>query len=81
MYKNYRTIIKSLTELGGVSDKIKAGSIIEGIVKYASEKEITKIVVGRPDKEFSIKKIIRGNIINKLIDALKDTDCDLEIIT
>ena len=69
------------TELGGVSDKIKAKTIIEGIVKYSSEKEITKIVVGRPDKTFSIKKIMRGNIVNKLIEALKDTDCDLEIIT
>ncbi|MBK8551675.1 MAG: hypothetical protein IPL53_11680 [Ignavibacteria bacterium] len=72
---------KMATELGGVSDKIKANTIVEGIVKYSAEKEITKIVVGRPDKTFSLKKIIRGNIVNKLIDALKDTDCDLEIIT
>jgi len=72
---------KMATELGGVSEKVKANTIIEGIVKYSSEKEITKIVVGRPDKTFSVKKIIRGNIVNKLIDALKDTDCDLEIIT
>jgi len=68
---------KMATELGGVSEKIKANTIIEGIVKYSSEKEITKIVVGRPDKAFSVKKIIRGSIVNKLIDALKDTDCDL----
>lgn len=72
---------KMATELGGVSDKVKANTIIEGIVKYSSEKEITKIVIGRPDKTVSLKKIMRGNIVNKLIDALKDTDCDLEIIT
>lgn len=48
---------KMATELGGVSEKIKANTIIEGIVKYSSEKEITKIVVGRPDKAFSVKKI------------------------
>lgn len=72
---------KMATELGAVSDKIKANSIIEGIMKYTTEKEITKIVVGRPDKSFSLKKIIRGNIVNKLIEALKDVDCDLEIVT
>lgn len=72
---------KMATELGAVSDKIKADSIIEGIMKYTAEKEITKIVVGRPDKSFSLKKIMRGNIVNKLIEALKDVDCDLEIVT
>jgi two-component system sensor histidine kinase KdpD len=72
---------KMATESGGVSEKIKADSIVDGIIKYTLEKEITKIVVGRPDNKLSIKKLIRGNIVYKLIDALKDIDCDLEIIT
>ncbi len=72
---------KMATELGGNSKKIKADNIIKGIVDYSSEKEITKIIIGRPDEKFSMKKMFRGNIVNKLIDALKDTDCDLEIIT
>ena len=72
---------KMATELGAVSEKVKADSIVEGIINYTKEKEITKIVVGRPGNKHSIKKIIRGNIVNKLIDGLKDIDCDLEIIT
>ena len=72
---------KMATELGAVSDKVKADSIVEGIINYTKEKEITKIVVGRPGNKHSIKKLIRGNIVNKLIDGLKEIDCDLEIIT
>lgn len=72
---------KMATESGGVSEKIKADTIVDGIIKYTLEKDITKIVVGRPDNKLSIKKLFRGNIVNKLIDALKDIDCDLEIIT
>ncbi len=63
------------------SEKIKAASITEGIIKYSTRKEITKIVIGRPDKFFSLKKFMKGNIINKLIEALRDIDCDLEIVT
>ena len=72
---------KMATELGAVSDKIKADTVVEGISAYISEKEITKVVVGRPDSKFSVKKMFGGNLIIKLIDALKDKDCDLEIIT
>lgn len=72
---------KMATELGAVSEKVKASSVIDGIIKYSVEKEISKIVVGRPGKELSFKKILRGNIVIKLIDALKDMDCDLEIVT
>ncbi|MBK7157210.1 MAG: sensor protein KdpD [Ignavibacteria bacterium] len=72
---------KMATELGAVSEKVKAANVVDGIAAYISEKEITKVVVGRPDSKFSFKKMFAGNFINKLIDALKDKDCDLEIIT
>ncbi len=72
---------KMATELGAVSDKVMADTIVDGIINYSKEKEITKIVVGRPGKKHSIKKILRGNLVNQLIDALKNMDCDLEIIT
>ena len=72
---------KMATELGAVSEKIKADNVVDGIAAYISEKEITKVVVGRPDRKFSVKILFSGNFINKLIDALKDKDCDLEIIT
>lgn len=69
------------TEFGGISEKIKAPSIVEGIINFSIEKEISKIVIGRPGKAFSLKKMLRGNIVNKLIEALKDRECDLEIVT
>ncbi|MBK6537975.1 MAG: sensor protein KdpD [Ignavibacteria bacterium] len=72
---------KMATELGAVSEKVKAVTVVDGIAAYISEKEITKVVVGRPDSKFSVKKMFAGNFINKLIDAIKDKDCDLEIIT
>jgi len=72
---------KMATELGAVTEKIKENSIVDGIMKHSSNKEITKIVIGRPGKDLSLKKLLRGNIVNKLIDALKDTECDLEIVT
>ena len=72
---------KMATELGAVSEKVKAANVVDGIAAYISEKEITKVVVGRPDSKFSFKKMFAGNFINKLIDAIKDKDCDLEIIT
>ncbi|MFZ1459446.1 MAG: sensor protein KdpD [Ignavibacteria bacterium] len=72
---------KMATELGAVSEKVKAANVVDGIAAYISEKEITKVVVGRPDSKFSVKKMFAGNFINKLIDAIKDKDCDLEIIT
>ncbi|MBK7256150.1 MAG: sensor protein KdpD [Ignavibacteria bacterium] len=72
---------KMATELGAVSEKVKAANVVDGIAAYISEKEITKVVVGRPDSKFSFKKMFAGNFINKLIDAIKDRDCDLEIIT
>ncbi|MBL8006904.1 MAG: universal stress protein [Ignavibacteria bacterium] len=72
---------KMATELGAVSDKIKSGSVVEGIIKYTKEKGITKIVVGKPGKKFLLKRLISGSIVDKLTDALSDIDCDLEIIT
>ena len=72
---------KMATDLGASSEKIKAGSIVEGIIIYSKEKEITKIVMGRPDDKKSFKKILKGNIVNKLMNAMKDIDCDIEIIT
>lgn len=72
---------KMATEFGGISEKLKAPTIVSGILKFSADKEITKIVVGRPGKAFSIKKMLSGNIVNKLIEALKDKECDLEIVT
>lgn len=72
---------KTATELGGSAEKIKAKSIVEGIMQYTAEKDITKIVVGKPSKGISLNRLVKGNILNILIDALEDKECDLEIVT
>lgn len=69
------------TELGAVTEKIKAANIVDGIVNYSKEKEITKIMIGKPDKSVSLKKVFSRNIVNNLIEKLEDSDSDLEIVT
>ncbi len=72
---------KMATELGGTAEKIIANNIVGGIMQYAKDKDITKIVVGKPSKDLSLKRLLKGNIINKLMEELEDKDCDLEIVT
>jgi len=72
---------KMATELGAAAEKIMAPSVIEGIMQFAKEKDITKIVVGKPSKKLSLKNFYKGNIINKLMEELEDKECDLEIVT
>ncbi len=72
---------KMATGLGAVTDKLKAKNIVDGIMEYASQKDITKIVVGKPSRGLSFKKLLKGNIINKLMEELEERDCDLEIVT
>ena len=72
---------KMAAEQGAITEKIKAGSVAEGIVSYSKEKEITKIIVGKPGKALSLKKMFGSNIINNLVEKLEDSDSDLEIIT
>ncbi len=73
---------KMATELGGVSEKINASDIVSGILDFAREKNITKIVLGKPSKKGYIKKIISTPIIDKLIEAAskEEQDYDIEII-
>jgi two-component system sensor histidine kinase KdpD len=73
---------KMATELGGISEKIKSPDIVEGILDFAKEKNISKIVLGKPGKKGYIKKIVTTSIVDKLIEkASKDEqDYDIEII-
>ncbi len=73
---------KMATELGGISEKINASDIVSGILDFAREKNITKIVLGKPSKKGYIKKIISTPIIDKLIEAAskEEQDYDIEII-
>ena len=73
---------KMATELGGISEKYKAADVVTGILEFAREKSITKIVLGKPAKKGYLKKIVTTPIIDKLIEAAskEEQDYDIEII-
>jgi two-component system sensor histidine kinase KdpD len=73
---------KMATELGGISQKIKSPDIVEGILEFAKEKNISKIVLGKPAKKGYLKKIVTTSIVDKLIEAAskEEQDYDIEII-
>ncbi len=73
---------KMATELGGISEKIKSPDIVEGILEFAKEKNISKIVLGKPGKKGYLKKIVTTSIVDKLIEAAskEEQDYDIEII-
>ncbi len=73
---------KMATELGGISEKVKSTGIIEGILDFAREKGITKIVLGKPAKKGYLKKMVTTSIVDKLIEkaAKEEQEYDIEII-
>lgn len=73
--------LKMAVEQGAVTDIVKAVSVVEGILAYAKEKDIKKIIVGKPDKKSLLNKIVSKSIIDELIEMTEDSDLDLEIIS
>lgn len=73
---------KMATEMGGISEKVNAPDIVTGIIEFAKEKDITKIVLGKPAKKGYLKKVITTPIVDKLIEAVskEERDYDIEII-
>lgn len=73
---------KMATELGAMSEKISANDIVEGIIDFANEKNITKIILGKPAKKSYIKKLTSENILERLLDSIEsgEKNFDLEII-
>jgi len=82
--KSQRHIINNLklaVEQGAVADTIKAKTVVDGILSYAKDKDVKKIIVGKPEKKNIINKLITTNIIDDLIEKIEDTEFDLEIIS
>jgi two-component system sensor histidine kinase KdpD len=73
---------KMATELGAMSEKIFSDDIIDGILEFAKEKNVTKIILGKPTKQNYFKKLFSLNLIDKLLDKIEneEQDYDLEII-
>jgi two-component system sensor histidine kinase KdpD len=71
---------KLATELGGEVIQVKNGSVAEGIVKTAEERNITTICIGKP--HLRLWKIIMATaIFNQLLNKLSETDIDLVILS
>lgn len=82
--KTQRHIINNLklaAEQGAVADTVKAKSVVEGILSYAKNKDVKKIIIGKPERKNIITKLISKNIINELIEKTEDTEFDLEIFS
>ncbi len=73
---------KMATELGAVSEKISAEDIVEGILAFAAEKGITKIILGKPSRRGYIKKLVSSTIVDRLLERVSESerDFDIEII-
>lgn len=73
---------KMATELGAMSEKVTSNDIVEGIIEFANEKNITKIILGKPAKKSYIKKLTSENILERLLEKIEsgEKNFDLEII-
>jgi len=70
---------KMATELGAVSEKISAEDIVEGILTFAAEKGITKIILGKPSRRGYIKKLVSSTIVDRLLEKVSESERDLDI--
>ena len=74
---------KLASELGGLSEKIQSEDVIQGILNYAKEKLVSKIILGKPAIRNYFSKIVHGNIIDKLLDKVdkEKAEYDIEILS
>ena len=82
--KSQRHIINNLklaVEQGASADTVKADSVVEGILSFAKEKNVKKIILGKPEKQNIFNKLIRKNTIDELIEKTEDEEFDIEIIS
>lgn len=71
---------KLATELGAGTERIKSDNIAEIIMDFAKQKDITKIIIGKPRNKSFFKKLGEENILKELVDKLENSNWDLEII-
>ena len=77
-----RKLINNLNmaaELGAGTVKLKGNNIAEEIVKFAKEKNVTNIYLGRT-KNNILKKIIKGNLIDKISNLTDGLGIDIHLV-
>ncbi|MBC8044322.1 MAG: universal stress protein [Rhizobacter sp.] len=70
---------KLATEQGASVQKLKGGDVAAELVRFAKEKQISKIIVGRPNPSF-FATLFGGDMLKNLLGATRDLDIDIEII-
>lgn len=70
-----RSIKKLVDKIGGHFEELPLtrGDVAEGIVNYATEKNVTRIVMGQ-SKRTRFEEIIHGSVINKILRKSRNID-------
>jgi two-component system, OmpR family, sensor histidine kinase KdpD len=70
-----RSIKKLVDKIGGHFEELTLtrGDVAEGIVNYATEKNVTRIVLGQ-SKRTRFEEIIHGSVINKILRKSRNID-------
>jgi two-component system sensor histidine kinase KdpD len=70
---------KLATELGGTVQKVAAKDIAKAIAAFAKEKEIRRIVIGRPQPHV-LAGLFGGGVLNHLLAETAEMDIDIQIM-
>lgn len=71
---------KLATELGGHVEKVIGSDVVEEIRKYAREKQIQLLVVGKPEKS-GFMNMLKKSVPARLITAIEDDKIDIQIVS
>jgi two-component system sensor histidine kinase KdpD len=71
--------LQTATELGANVHKLKSGNIPDAILQFAKEKEISRLVIGRPSQNVWTK-FFKTDLLTQLLSKTEGEDIDIEII-
>lgn len=70
---------KLATELGGAVHKLKGKNVAKELVRFAEEKQVSKLIVGRPRRTF-LASLFGGDMVTDLLRETDGTALDIFII-
>lgn len=74
---DHETLVKNLNlarELGAEVITTKDHSVVEALKRVAAEKNVTQIVLGRPDRSFIRDLLGKGNVLDELVNETSEVD-------
>ncbi len=72
--KQLRKNLNLAKELGSEIVHTREGSIVEAVKRVALEKNVTQIIIGRPDKRFIRDRLAQGTILEQLVQETSEID-------